>query len=82
MRHTGKRVALILVLVVGLSSTACLHSSRELTCKVKFKRKYDCSFSKISAVENELVLGDQIILVGCGKRVTYNGTTEILVEDE
>jgi hypothetical protein len=72
---------LMVLLGTALFLTACLHAAQETTCKVKFKKKYDCPFRHITVVENMPVLGDQLILKGCGKTVTYNGTTEILVED-
>jgi hypothetical protein len=74
-------VLVVVFLIIGGAGFSCLHASRELTCKIKFKRKYDCSFKDIAVVENALTIGDQTILVGCGKRVTYNKTKEILAED-
>lgn len=80
MKKRRTALNLFALFIVGVLCSGCLHASRELTCKVKFKRKYDCPFSRIDAVENELLVGDQIVLVGCGKRVTYDGTKKILVE--
>ena len=61
--------------------SSCLHTVQETTCKSKFKKKYDCPFSDIAIVEDELDMGDIIKLRGCGRTVTYEGTKEILVED-
>ena len=78
MRMT-RRDALWFVLIL-LSATllsSCLHAIQETTCKTKFKKKYDCPFSDIEIVENEVVLGNIIKLRGCGRTVTYDGTTEV-----
>jgi hypothetical protein len=60
---------------------SCLHAVQETTCKTKFKKKYNCPFSKISIVENELDMGNHLKLRGCGKTVIYDGTKEDFVEN-
>ena len=72
--------AACLVLLVSMLLTACLHATQETTCKIKFKKKYDCPFGKISIVEDEMNLGDTIKLRGCGRTVIYDGTKEIQSE--
>ena len=71
----------ITLLLTALTVTACFHVIQETTCKIKFKRKYNCRMKYITVVEDEMVHGDNIRLRGCGKTVTYDGTKEVLVEE-
>lgn len=75
-----KTFPLMALILAAFLFTGCLHAIQETTCKSKFKKKYECPFSKISIVEDELDMGDTIKLRGCGRTVIYDGTTEIQAE--
>ena len=80
-RCFSKTRVVVTVVLCTLFLSSCIHSVQETTCKIKFKKKYDCPLKKIEIVEDEIVVGDYIRLRGCGKTVTYEGTKEVLVKD-
>ena len=81
MKNSARMTSAVFsVLLFATLLVGCLHATQETTCKIKFKKKYECPFSKITIVENELDLGDTIKLRGCGKTVIYEGTKEIAAE--
>ena len=77
----SKTRVVVTAILCALFLASCIHSIQETTCKIKFKKKYDCPLKKIEIVEDELVVGDHIRLRGCGKTVTYEGTKEVMVKD-
>ena len=45
----------VLIVIVALFLAGCINSIRETTCKIKFKKKYDCKFKNIEMVEDEII---------------------------
>ncbi len=79
-RYLSKPTLIVLWMGLAMMTASCLHAAQETTCKAKFKRKYNCPFSKITVVEDTSSMGNHLKLRGCGKTVIYDGTKEKFVE--